>query len=100
TLHEVSLTSQFVEAEVSGRLNADDMEVTAEAILHDLTQLDPRTSGAVEVEASLVGPRQAPRIEIAGRGREIVLVGKPFRNVVFEAAGLLDAAAPTGNLSL
>jgi translocation and assembly module TamB len=99
-LHDVVLTSQVLDSRLSGRLSGDDIELTASAVLSELASLDPRARGAVEVEASLTGPRAAPRAEITGQGSEVSLIGKPFRDVVFEASGVLDPEGPHGDMRL
>jgi translocation and assembly module TamB len=99
-LHDVALTSDVLDARLSGDLTADEIEFTASAVISELARLDARAAGSVELEATLTGPREAPQAVIAGRGREVILMGKPFRDVAFEAAGLLDPDEPTGALRL
>ena len=98
-LEDVALTSDVLAAKLSGELAGGEMAFTASATLPELSRLDPRAAGAVELEARLTGPRGAPEAVISGLGREISLMGKPFRDVVFEAAGQLDPETPSGALS-
>jgi translocation and assembly module TamB len=99
-LHDVALTSDVLDARLSGELLAETMDFTASAVVSELRRLDERVAGSVELEATLTGPRDVPQAVFAGRGRELSLMGKAFRDVAFEAAGTLDAEAPTGAVRL
>jgi translocation and assembly module TamB len=99
-LHDVALTSDVIAARLGGEILPETMDLTASAVIEELARLDARAAGTVELEATLTGPRDAPQADVSGRGREMVLMDKPFRNVVFEAAALLDPDELTAALRL
>jgi translocation and assembly module TamB len=99
-LHDVALTSDVLAARLGGEILPETMDLTASAVIEELARLDARAAGTVELEATLTGPRDAPQADVSGRGREVVLMDKPFRDVVFEAAAMLDPDQPTAAMRL
>ena len=75
-------------------------EVRASSVIEELYRLYARAAGSVVLEGTLTGPRDAPQADVSGRGLEVVLMDKPFRNVHFEAAALLDPDELTAALRL
>jgi translocation and assembly module TamB len=99
-LHDVALTSDVIAARLGGEILPETMDLTASAVVEELARLDARAAGNLELEAALTGPRDAPQADVSGRGRELVLMDKPFRDVVLEAAAVLDPDQPTAALRL
>ena len=101
TVQSFDLASEFARASGGVALSAEGEiagDVTAE--VSKLAGTDETVSGGLELSASISGQASAPAFEARLSGKQLKLQGRDLSDLVLEAAGVADPAAPQADVTL
>ncbi|WP_340161278.1 translocation/assembly module TamB domain-containing protein [uncultured Hoeflea sp.] len=101
TVQDFELASEFAEASGGVALGAEG-EIAGDfaAELSRLTGADAAVSGGLSLTASVSGTASAPAFEVRLTGRDLTLQGRDLSDLVLDAKGVADPAAPQADVTL
>ncbi|WP_374653597.1 translocation/assembly module TamB domain-containing protein [Dongia sp.] len=94
TLSEAAIEGRSASLTASGRAEESQLDMILQAVLHDLSALDPAVTGAAALRAKISGTQAAPRIAAALTSGEIVFGKYAARAVAFDFDGRDLLTAP------
>ncbi len=101
SLDGLTITAETIAAEGSAGLDKDGaLTANLTAALSDLSRLDARARGRVDLTAALSGVASSPDFDIRLSGDGVVLDGKVVDGLVFTATGKADPVAPIADVTL
>ena len=95
TLSDTTLSGAELKAEAAGRIDPENVSLTASASVEELNPLDERISGGLNLKAELSGPLTDPQINATLSSERLVMQGEAVEGLVAKAKG----NAPDGRLS-
>ncbi|MBA3519700.1 MAG: translocation/assembly module TamB domain-containing protein, partial [Rhizobiales bacterium] len=96
----LTLANEQVNAELSGALGAPRMDLSAKAIVADLSSLTRRATGKAELSARVTGTSAAPEVEAEARGADVVLMGRPLAEATARFSGIVAGPRTEGRAEL
>lgn len=99
-IDNLKLRSELLEADGSLSLVNDELQTALTGRLPDLGLVAQEASGTSTFTLSAKGPLQALAFKANVLTDEAVLAGKPVRNLMLNAEGSTDKAAPSANVTL
>jgi len=101
TVRDFQLTSEFMIASGGVALSGDgELAGDIEANVADLSGINDAVSGGVTLTANVSGQSAAPAFEARIAGRSLSVEGRDLSDLVLEARGVADPAAPQADVTL
>lgn len=99
-LSRLELVGQSIRVSASGSGNLETVDAKASVALSDLSLLDPRASGGIDLDATIQGPVSKPEVAANLTSQNLVLLGKAVDALRLNADIVADRTAPTAQVSL
>ncbi|NRG18477.1 translocation/assembly module TamB domain-containing protein [Rhizobiales bacterium] len=99
-LSRLELVGQAIRVLASGSGNLETVDAKASVALSDLSLLNPRASGGLDLDATIQGPVSKPQIAANLTSQNLILIGKAVDALRLNADIVADRTAPTAQVSL